>query len=73
MPRAISHLGRRLWKRWSGYNRRSLDTTVMVRLKRLGEPRAACDLARHVAEVQIRCAILNTLNAPGMPDTVARV
>ncbi len=35
--RAISHLGRRLWKRWSGYNRRSLAETAMSRLKRLGE------------------------------------
>lgn len=28
--------------------------------------------ARQVAEVQIRCAILNTFNALGMPDTVPR-
>jgi hypothetical protein len=27
--------------------------------------------ARQVAEVQIRCAILNTYNRFGMPDTVA--
>ncbi|MBP0447881.1 IS5 family transposase [Roseomonas sp. SSH11] len=35
--RAIRHLGRRLWKRWSGYHRRSLAETAMSRLKRLGE------------------------------------
>ena len=40
----------------------------MSRLKRL----AARDLTRRVAEVQIRCAILNTFIALGMPDTVAR-
>ena len=69
--RAIHHLGRRLWKRWSGYHRRSLAETAMSRLKRLGERLSARDPARQVAEVQIRCAILNTFNALGMPDTVA--
>ncbi|MDN3564855.1 transposase [Paeniroseomonas aquatica] len=70
--RAIKHLGRRLWKRWSGYHRRSLAKTAMMsRLKRLGERLSARDPARQVAEVQIRCAILNTFNALGMPDTVA--
>ncbi len=69
--RAIKHLGQRLCKRWSGYHRRSLAETAMSRLKRLGERLVACDPARQVAEVQIRCAILNTLNRLGMPDTVA--
>ena len=53
-------------------HRRSLAETAMSRLKRLGERLAARDPARQVAEVQIRCAILNTFNALGMPDTVAR-
>jgi hypothetical protein len=70
--RAIKRLGRRLWKRWSGYHRRSLAETAMSRLKRLGGRLSARDPARQVAEVQIRCAILNTFNALGMPDTVAR-
>ena len=69
--RAIKHLGRRLWKRWSGYHRRSLAETAMSRLKRLGERLAAREPARQVAEVQIRCAILNTFNRLGMPDTLA--
>jgi hypothetical protein len=69
--RAIKHLGRRLWKRWSGYHRRSLAEKAMSRLKRLGERLAARDPARQVAEVQIRCAILNIFNRFGMPDTVA--
>jgi hypothetical protein len=68
---AVRHLGRRLWKRWSGYHRRSLAETAISRLKRLGERLAAHDPARQVAEVQIRCAILNTYNRLGMPDTVA--
>jgi hypothetical protein len=69
--RAIKHLGRRLWKRWSHYHRRSLAETAMSRIKRLGERLASHDPARQVAEVQIRCAILNTYNRLGMPDTVA--
>jgi hypothetical protein len=70
--RSIKRLGRRLWKCWSGYHRRSLAETAMSRLKRLGERLSARDPARQVAEVQIRCAILNTFNALGMPDTLAR-
>ena len=70
--RAIRYLGRRLWKRWSGYHRRSLAETAMSRLKRLGERLSARDPACQIAEVQIRCAILNTFNALGMPDTVVR-
>jgi hypothetical protein len=69
--RAVRHLGRRVWKRWSGYHRRSLAETAISRLKRLGERLAAHDPARQVAEVQIRCVILNTYNRLGMPDTVA--
>jgi hypothetical protein len=69
--RAVRHLGRRLWKRWSGYHRRSLAETAISRLKRLGERLAAHDPARQVAEVQVRCAILNTYNRLGMPDTLA--
>ena len=71
--RAIKHLGRRLWKRWSGYHRRSLAETAMSRLKRLGERLAARDPARQVAEVQVRCVILNTHTRLGMPDTAALV
>lgn len=71
--RAIRHFGRRLWKRWSGYHRRSLAETAMSRLKRLGERLWARDPARQVAEVQIRCAILNTFNRLGMPQTTAMV
>jgi hypothetical protein len=42
----------------------------MSRLKRLGERLGARDPARRVAEVQVRGAILNTLNRLGMPDTI---
>ena len=61
--RAIRHLGRRLWKRWSGCRRRSLAKTSMSRIKRLGERLAARDPARQAAEMRIRCPILNTSTA----------
>ncbi len=70
---ALRRLGRRLWKHWSGYHRRSLAETAMSCLKRLGERLWARDPARQVAEVQIRCAVLNTFNRLGMPDTTAVV
>jgi hypothetical protein len=69
--RAVRRLGRRLWKKWSGHHRRGLAETAVSRLERLGERLAARDPARQVAEVQIRCAILNALNGLGMPETVA--
>lgn len=48
-----------------------LAETAMSRLKRLGERLDAHGPPRQVAKVQIRCAVLNTFNAFGMPDTVA--
>jgi hypothetical protein len=45
----------------------------MSHLKRLGERLSARDPARQGAEVQIRCAILNTFNALGMPDGIANL
>lgn len=70
--RAVKHLGRRLWKQLSGYHRRSPVETAISRLERLGERLAARDSVRQTAEVQLRCAILNTYNRFGMPNTVAR-
>ena len=43
----------------------------MSPLKKPGERLAARDPARQVAEVQVRCAILNPFDRLGMPDTVA--
>lgn len=40
---------------------------AVSRLKRLGERLSARDPTRQVAEVQIRCATLNTVNALACP------
>jgi hypothetical protein len=60
--RATRHLGRRLWKRWSGYHRRRLTETAMARLKRLAERlsaprsgpsgRGSADQLRHPEHLQ---------------------
>lgn len=67
--RATRRLGRTIWRRWSGYHRRSLVETKMRCLKLLGERVMARDFDRQVAELQIRAAILNRFTALGTPKT----
>lgn len=80
--RASKHLGRALWRRWSGYHRRSRAETKMrlpsnCRVSaswRFGiglEPVAArcLTLDRQVAEFQVRVAVLNGYTALGIPVT----
>jgi hypothetical protein len=68
--RATRHLGRALWRRWSGYHRRSRVETKMNCLKLLGQRLMARDFERQVAEIQIRIAGLNRYTALGIPITV---
>ena len=44
---------------------------TMGRFKQLGERLATRQPEQQVAEVHVRCVILNTFNRPGMPVTVA--
>lgn len=67
--RATSRLGRKIWRRWSGYHRRSLVETKMHCFKLLGERVRSRDFDRQVAELQIRAAILNRFTALGTPIT----
>jgi len=69
--RACERLGRKIWKRWSGYHRRSLVETKMHCFKRLGERVMARTFERQVAELQVRVALLNRFTQLGTPDTVA--
>lgn len=64
-------LGRTIWKKWSGYHRRSLVEAKMRCFKLLGERIMARDFDRQVAELQIRAAILNRFTRLGTPMTVA--
>ncbi len=67
--RASKHLGRALWRRWSGYHRRSRAETKMHCVKLLGQRLMARDFDRQVAEFQVRVAVLNGYTALGIPVT----
>lgn len=68
---ATRRLGRKIWKKWSGYHRRSLVETKMRCFKLLGERVMARDFDRQVAELQVLAAILNRFTRLGTPTTVA--
>ena len=67
---ACRRLGRRIWKVWSGYHRRSLVETKMNCIKRLGERVMSRTFERQVNELHIRAAILNRFTELGRPQTV---
>jgi hypothetical protein len=67
--RASRHLGRALWRRWSGYHRRSRVETKMQCMKLPGQRLMARDFDRQVAELQGRIAVLNGYTALGIPVT----
>jgi hypothetical protein len=67
--RVIKRLGRTIWRRWSGYHRRSLVETKMNCMKLLGQTLMARDFDRQTAELQGRIAILNRYTALGIPLT----
>jgi hypothetical protein len=68
--RATQRLGRAIWKKWSGYHRRSLVETKMRCFKLLGERVRARIFDSQVAELQIRAALLNRFTQLGTPITV---
>jgi hypothetical protein len=68
---ATRRLGRTIWKKWSGYHRRSLVETKIRCFKLLGERIMARDFDRQVAELQVRAALLNRFTHLGTPITVA--
>ncbi len=56
---AKRRLGQKIWKKWTGYHRRSVVETKKRCFKLLGERVMARDFDRQVAELQVRAAILN--------------
>jgi len=68
--KACRRLGRRIWKVWSGYHRRSLVETKMHCFKRLGERVMARTFERQVVELHVRVALLNRFTQLGCPTTV---
>ena len=69
--RTSKRVGRTIWRRWSGYHRRSRAETKMHCVKLLGQRLAARDFDRQVAEFQVRVAVLNGFTALGIPVTEA--
>ena len=68
--RACQRLGRSIWKKWSGYHRRSLVETKMHCFKRLGERVMARTFERQVVELHVRVALLNRFTQLGRPTTM---
>jgi hypothetical protein len=68
-PSASRYLGRALWRRWSGYHRRSRVETKMHCGKLLDQRLMAGDFDRQVTELQVRVAVLNGFTALGIPGT----
>jgi Transposase DDE domain len=66
---ASRYLGRALWRRWSGYHRRSRVETKMHCVKLMGQRLMARDFDRQVAEIHVRIAVLNRYTALGIPVT----
>lgn len=66
--RGIRRLGRRGWKRASGYHRRSLVETSMFRLKRaFGDRLKNKAFENQQTEARLRCKLLNRFTQIGMP------
>jgi hypothetical protein len=68
--RTLRRLGRRGWAKESGYSRRSLVETHMMRQKRiLGSGLSSRCATRQAVECRLRCLVLNRLTHLGMPQS----
>jgi len=67
---AMKQLGRAIWKKWSGYHRRSLVETKMHCFKLLGQRVTARTFDRQITELKVRAAILNRFSLIGTPNTI---
>lgn len=64
---ASKRVGRAIWRRSSGYHRRSCAETKMHCVKLLGQRLSAREFDRQVAEFQVRVTVLNGFTALGIP------
>ena len=67
--KTVKRLGRSLWKKWSGYHRRSLVETKMHCIKLLGDKLRARNFQSQVNEIHARVAVLNKFTDLGRPHT----
>ena len=67
--RTVKRLGRTIWKKLSGYHRRSLVETKMHCIKLLGDKLSARSFDSQVNEIHARIAVLNKFTELGRPHT----
>lgn len=68
--RAIRKSGRKKWKQESGYHQRSLVETSMYRFKTVfSEDLTTRSIEAQTVQARLRCKMLNTMTALGMPDS----
>ena len=65
----VKRLGRVLWKKWSGYHRRSLVETKMHFIKLLGDKLCSRNFDSQVNEIYARVAVLNKFTELGRSHT----
>ena len=56
--KTVKRLGRSLWKKWSGYHRRSLVETKMHCIKLLGDKLSARSFDSQVNEIHAPCVVV---------------
>jgi IS5 family transposase len=70
--RRIGKVGRKQWKKESGYHRRSLAETQIFRIKTIfGDRVSARQFEGQATQILVRCAALNKMTHLGMPDSYA--
>ena len=67
--KTVKRLGRAVWKKWSGYHRRSLVKTKMHCIKLLGDKLSSRNFQSQVNEIHARVAVLNKFTELGRPHT----
>lgn len=68
--RAIRRLGRKRWKKDSGYHRRSLAETAIFRLKTIfAATLRSRNFAQQTTELFLRATALNRMTQLGMPES----
>ena len=68
--RRSREVGKEQWKCVSGYYRRSLSETAMMRLKTLfSDKLKAREWRRQETKLRVRCAAMNRMTAQGMPQS----
>lgn len=70
--RAIRKMGRKRWKQKINYHRRSKAETIMYRWKTIYGDKLSSRTQQHqIAEVNIKCKLLNKMTTLGMPHSYA--